>query len=192
MILNHILFFGCWVVFYSLHSLLLSNKVKAKQPFGPKTYRLIYSIFSTLTFGFTLLLGASIYSGFVLPPNQTTFAIGLLIASLGFFVIKRGFRNYSLRVFLGLKKEDASETALKTDKLQGKIRHPLYSGTILIFLGYFIYNPLLVNLISLIALLIYLPIGIYFEEKKLIEIHGKAYLKYKEEVPALLPKFRLF
>ena len=107
-------------------------------------------------------------------------------------MIKRGFRNYSLRVFLGLKKEEASETALKTDKLQGKIRHPFYSGTILIFLGYFIYNPLLVNLISLIALLLYLPIGIYFEEKKLIEIHGKAYLKYKEVVPALPPKFRLF
>jgi protein-S-isoprenylcysteine O-methyltransferase Ste14 len=26
----------------------------------------------------------------------------------------------------------------------------------------------------------------------LIEIHGKAYLKYKEEVPALIPKIRLF
>jgi methanethiol S-methyltransferase len=192
MILNHILFFGCWVVFYFLHSLLLSNMVKAKQPFGSKTYRLIYSIFSTLTFGFTLLLGASIYSGFVLPPSQMTFAIGLLIASFGFFVMKRAFRNYSLRVFLGFKKEEKTDNSLKTDKLQGKIRHPLYSGTILLFFGYFIYNPLLVNLISLVALLIYLPIGIYLEEKKLVEIHGKAYLKYKEEVPALIPKIRLF
>ncbi|MFT6827415.1 MAG: protein-S-isoprenylcysteine O-methyltransferase Ste14 [Roseivirga sp.] len=192
MILNHILFFGCWVVFYSLHSLLLSNKVKAKQPFSPKAYRLIYSIFSTFTLGFTLLLGASIYSGFVLPPSQITFAIGLLIASLGFFVMKRAFRNYSLRVFLGFKKEEKTDDTLKTDKLQGKIRHPLYSGIILLFFGYFIYNPLLVNLISLVALMIYLPIGIYFEEKKLIEIHGKAYLKYKEEVPALIPKIRLF
>lgn len=192
MILNHILFFGCWVVFYSLHSLLLSNKLKAVLPFSPKVYRLIYSLFSTITFGFTLVLGASIYSGFVLPPSQITFAIGLLIASFGFFVIKRAFRNYSLRVFLGFKKEDNQNTTLKTDKLQGQIRHPLYSGTILLFLGYFIYNPLLVNLISLIALLLYLPIGIYFEEKKLIEVHGKAYLKYKEEVPALFPKIKLF
>ncbi|MFT6214861.1 MAG: protein-S-isoprenylcysteine O-methyltransferase Ste14 [Roseivirga sp.] len=42
------------------------------------------------------------------------------------------------------------------------------------------------------ALLIYLPIGIYLEEKKLIQTYGKAYIKYKEEVPALIPKINLF
>ncbi|MFT6972550.1 MAG: protein-S-isoprenylcysteine O-methyltransferase Ste14 [Candidatus Endobugula sp.] len=192
MIQNHILFFCCWVLFYTLHSILSADKVKEKQPFSPKVYRLIYSLFSTVTLGFILILGASIYSGFVLPPSQVTFSIGLLTASFGFFVIKRAFRNYSFKSFLGLKKEDKENTDLKIDKLQGKMRHPLYTGTILIFFGYFIYNPLLVNLISLVALLIYLPIGIYLEEKKLIQTYGKAYIKYKEEVPALIPKINLF
>jgi protein-S-isoprenylcysteine O-methyltransferase Ste14 len=145
-----------------------------------------------VTFGFILILGASMYSGFVIPPSQVTFSIGLLIASFGFFVIKRAFRNYSFKAFFGFKKEDDKSTALKTDKLQGKIRHPLYTGTILIFFGYFIYNPLLINLLSLIALLLYLPIGIYLEEKKLIAFHGMEYIKYKDKVPALIPKLNLF
>ncbi|WP_323758525.1 isoprenylcysteine carboxylmethyltransferase family protein [Roseivirga sp.] len=190
MLLNHLIFFGCWALFYTIHSLLASNGFKNKTPLNPRAYRLVYSIFSTLSFGFILLLGASIYSGFVLPPSPATTYFGLMIATFGLFVIKRSFRNYSLRVFLGFKKETSSKLTLKKDKLQSKIRHPLYTGTILLFLGYFIYNPLLVNLISLVALLAYLPFGIRLEEKKLIQQFGDEYLQYKKDTPALFPKIK--
>lgn len=191
MLLNHLIFFCCWALFYAIHSLLASTGVKTKISLNQRTYRLAYSTFSILSFTIILLLGASIYSGFVLPPSPITTYVGLMIATFGLFVIKRSFRNYSLRVFLGLKKESPSDQILKKDKLQSKIRHPLYTGTILLFLGYFIYNPLLVNLISLIALLAYLPIGIRLEEKKLIQQFGEEYLRYKEDIPALFPKIKL-
>ena len=190
MLLNHLIFFGCWALFYTIHSLLASNGIKSKVALNPTTYRLIYSLFSTLSFAFILLLGASIYSAFVLPPSPITTYIGLMLATFGLFVIKRSFRNYSLRVFLGLKKESQSDQTLKKDKLQSKIRHPLYTGTILLFLGYFIYNPLLVNLVSLVALLAYLPFGIRLEEKKLIQQFGDEYLQYKKDTPALIPKIK--
>tara|TARA_R100000005_G_C5004045_1_gene213016 strand:- start:1386 stop:1961 length:576 start_codon:yes stop_codon:yes gene_type:complete len=191
MLLNHLIFFSCWVLFYTIHSLLASDSVKSKVPLKQSTYRLIYSGFSILSFAFILLLGASIYSGFVLPPSPATTYVGLMIATFGLFVIKRSFRNYSIRVFLGLRKETQSDRILKKDKLQSKIRHPLYTGTILLFLGYFIYNPLLVNLISLVALITYLPFGIRLEEKKLIQQFGEEYLKYKRDIPALFPKIKL-
>lgn len=190
MLVNHLIFFGCWVLFYTIHSLLASNGFKSKIPLNQRAYRLVYSLFSTLSFAFILLLGASIYSGFVLPPNPATTYFGLMIATFGLFVLKRAFRNYGLRVFLGLKKETSSDQTLKKDKLQSKIRHPLYTGTILLFLGYFIYNPLLVNLISLVALLAYLPFGIRLEEKKLIQQFGDEYLQYKKDIPALFPKIK--
>ena len=190
MLLNHLIFLGCWALFYTIHSLLASNGFKSKVALNPTTYRLIYSLFSTLSFAFILLLGASIYSAFILPPSPITTYIGLMLATFGLFVIKRSFRNYSLQVFLGLKKESQSDQKLKKDKLQSKIRYPLYTGTILLFLGYFIYNPLLVNLVSLVALLAYLPFGIRLEEKKLIQQFGDEYLEYKKSTPALFPKIK--
>lgn len=108
------------------------------------------------------------------------------MATMGIFIIKRAFRNYSTGVFLGLKAEPETGE-LVTEGLQNKVRHPLYSGTILIFLGYFIYNPLLSSFVSLLALFIYLPIGIRLEEKKLIEKFGQAYIDYKNEVGAIFP-----
>jgi len=79
---------------------------------------------------------------------------------------------------------------LKTTGIQAKIRHPLYSGTLLIFIGYFIFNPQLTNLIMLLSLFIYLPVGIRLEEKKLIDTFGEDYLRYKEKTPSLIPKLK--
>jgi protein-S-isoprenylcysteine O-methyltransferase Ste14 len=35
---------------------------------------------------------------------------------------------------------------------------------------------------------IYLPIGIIFEEQKLVKEYGDRYKKYQKEVPMLIPK----
>jgi protein-S-isoprenylcysteine O-methyltransferase Ste14 len=35
--------------------------------------------------------------------------------------------------------------------------------------------------------LVYIPIGIYFEEKKLIKMYGDQYVEYKKRVPAIFP-----
>ena len=104
------------------------------------------------------------YSPLLIYPNPITFGLGLLTAAYGIFIIKRSFRNYSFKEFMGFKKE--TQPTLKTSGIQGKVRHPLYTGTILLVLGYVLYNPLLVNFISLLALLLYLPMGIHFEEEK--------------------------
>jgi protein-S-isoprenylcysteine O-methyltransferase Ste14 len=43
------------------------------------------------------------------------------------------------------------------------------------------------SLTSAIAITIYLFVGIYFEEKKLIEVFGEKYKKYQHDVPMLIP-----
>jgi protein-S-isoprenylcysteine O-methyltransferase Ste14 len=43
------------------------------------------------------------------------------------------------------------------------------------------------SLTSAVAVTIYLFIGIYFEEKKLIEVFGEKYEKYQQDVPMLIP-----
>lgn len=184
--LDHVILFLGWAVFYTLHSVLLLPKVKAKIGLKPKTYRLLYNLISLLVIALVLLVGAIIPSPLLMVPTPIHFYIGLMMATLGIFVIKRAFRAYSTSVFLGFKVEPEDQK-LVIDGLQRKVRHPLYSGTILIFLGYFIYNPLLSSFVTLLALFIYLPIGIHLEEKKLIQKFGQTYVDYKKRVPALFP-----
>lgn len=184
--LDHTILFLGWGLFYTLHSVLLLPSVKGRINLKPRTYRLLYNLISLVIIALVLFIGAIISSPLLMVPTPIHFYVGLMMATMGIFIIKRAFRNYSTGIFLGLKNENPEEPLVK-EGLQKKVRHPLYSGTILIFLGYFIYNPLLSSFATLLALLIYLPIGIKLEEKKLIAKFGQAYIDYKQDVPAIFP-----
>ena len=72
----------------------------------------------------------------------------------------------------------------------GIVRHPIYLGSILFYLG------LLVLTFSIIAIAIWiLIIAFYYfiskhEEKLLLEKFSKDYEEYKKEVPMLIPRIR--
>ena len=185
--LDHAILFLAWAVFYTLHSALASDSFKQRINIPTRAYRLVYNFIALVTFGGVLLVGAIIYSPLLMVPSAFTFYAGLMLAAVGVFIVKRAFRNYNTSAFLGFKEE--KHEVLKTSGIQSKVRHPLYTGTLLIFLGYLIHNPLLSSLISLLALLAYLPIGIHIEEKKLVKQFGEQYLEYKASVPALFPRF---
>ena len=77
---------------------------------------------------------------------------------------------------------------LKLDGIHKYVRHPLYLGTLLFTWGlYFIY-PFLNNLIAVVAITIYVLVGIKLEEKKLVKEFGNDYTVYIKKVPALIPK----
>ena len=73
----------------------------------------------------------------------------------------------------------------------GIVRHPIYLGAILFYLG------LLVLTFSIIALAIWiLIIAFYYfiakhEEQLLLDKFGKDYEEYKKEVPMLIPRIRI-
>ncbi|GAB5525998.1 MAG: isoprenylcysteine carboxylmethyltransferase family protein [Roseivirga sp.] len=185
MLTTHLIFFGMWVVYYALHSYMALSSVKARVPLSAQAYRLLYSAFAGLGLLFILFFGASLESSFIIAPSETTTYVGLILAGTGVLLIKRAFRSYSFRGFIGFKKEDT--TTLHTSGLQSRMRHPLYTGTILLVGGYLIFNPLLVNLVTFGSLMLYLPLGIRLEEKKLVEQFGQSYEKYRHQVPALFP-----
>ncbi|MFW5759510.1 MAG: methyltransferase family protein [Cyclobacteriaceae bacterium] len=188
-----------WVLFYILHSLLITNRMKnymqriLKDYF--KYYRLSYNIFSTITFLIIIWYAATIPVFFVFDKNPISNYMGLFLAVLGVIIGKKGFKAYNTGEFLGISQirnnQDQPEeyNDLKTDGLQGKVRHPLYSATICLFIGFWFFSPTIANSITVIAALLYLIIGIRLEEKKLIKHFGRAYLDYKNKVPMLIPKF---
>jgi protein-S-isoprenylcysteine O-methyltransferase Ste14 len=46
------------------------------------------------------------------------------------------------------------------------------------------------NLIIYLLMIAYVLLAIPLEESKLVELYGDAYLKYREEVPALVPRLK--
>ncbi len=153
-------------------------------------YRLLYSVFSTFIFLAIFIYSGTIEPLWIFPQTDGTTYIGFMLATFGTIVAIKSMKYQKWTLFLGLKPHNDLENhgELITSGIFQYLRHPLYSGLILIFLGYFLYVPALTSLIHLMALLVYLPIGIYFEEHKLIALFGDAYRKYRSDVPALIPK----
>jgi len=188
MLLEHLFLFIIWLVFYALHSLLASDWIKKRIGIKAQSYRLLFGIFSSISFVGLLLYTASVYSVLVFTPIPVSQYLGLMMAAIGIFVIKRAFRKYSFKAFMGLKAEN--HETLITSGMQAYVRHPLYTGTIALFIGYFIFNPLASNLVMLLSLFLYLPFGIRSEERKLISAYGQAYLAYRKDTPSIIPSMK--
>lgn len=183
-----------WAIFYFTHSIFasLNFKQKMRNWLGKAYvwYRLLYSLFSTVLFLYIIIYASAIEKWALLAVTDMTTYIGFMLAALGTIILVKAFKNFSTPKFVGLKPHDDLE-----DKgefiytgIHSYIRHPIYTGLILIFLGYFFYQPFMASLVHFICLLIYLPFGIYFEEKKLIAVFGEKYEQYKKNVPSLIPR----
>lgn len=189
---KYILLILGWAGYFFLHSLLASNSVKKsfENLLGKffRFYRLFYSFISIVGLFLMLLLNGSIPSSQLITTGNITRYFSLMLATVGVLIIKAAFKQYSLGGFLGLKND--SEEKIQSDGILNHIRHPLYSGTILLVIGFWLFSPNITTLISVGCIFIYLPIGIYLEEKKLISKYGEAYLDYKKKIPALIPKIK--
>ncbi|QJW98198.1 methyltransferase family protein [Frigoriglobus tundricola] len=82
----------------------------------------------------------------------------------------------------------AGTPALRTTGIYGHVRHPVYTGLLMMFL----LGPTLSldRLAVFAAALAYLSVGIPVEERKLIRLFGREYAVYRRRVPALLPTGR--
>ncbi|MEI9919134.1 MAG: isoprenylcysteine carboxylmethyltransferase family protein [Bacteroidota bacterium] len=95
-----------------------------------------------------------------------------ILVILGVMVVQSSFRKFKPKEFTELQ----------------HVRHPIYSGVILLVVGFFFFIPNLPTLISCACILIYIPIGIYLEEKKLVATYGDQYIEFRKKVPAIIPE----
>lgn len=182
-----------WVFFYFFHSVFASlnikRKFKAVMGRYYLWYRLLYSIFATGHFLLIFVYSATLIEQRMLNQSPLLTYIGYMLAGLGTIILVKSFKHFSYLRFVGLTLHDdlKEKELLITKGIHEYVRHPIYTGLILIFLGYFFYHPYPSSMVHFIMLLAYLPIGIHFEEKKLIAIYGEDYRKYKKTVPSLFP-----
>jgi protein-S-isoprenylcysteine O-methyltransferase Ste14 len=107
--------------------------------------------------------------------NVFSTSIAFILLIPGIFILYKSFKNYDKREFLGLSVEQNNKGQLNIGGLNAYFRHPLYIGTILLFVGFFLLNPHLNRFLYVSVSLIYLPI-------KLKKVFGEAYESYLKKV----------
>jgi len=183
------------LLYSGVHSLTASNQVKrlACDWFGSGTerwYRISYNFIAGITFIPILWLLAIL-------PDQHLYTIPMPWVLLtvtgqcaGAAIIVIGIAQTGTLAFIGIRQlfppdESRRETGLITTGLYGWVRHPLYTGGLLLIW----LSPVMThNLLTLFILLtIYLVAGARLEEKRLAQSFGEAYERYKADTPMLVP-----
>jgi protein-S-isoprenylcysteine O-methyltransferase Ste14 len=177
-----------WLIFGIAHSVLASSLMKEKINLRPVNFRRLYNIISIFAMLFIFLLGSTIPPEYLFPKDQTSKVIGLIIATFGFLLAKLAFRPISFSEFMGIKPEQ--DRSLITSGIYARMRHPLYTALILGVIGFLVFSPTYTNLVHAICIIIYLFIGIHYEERRLIAHFGKEYEEYKKLTPMLFPTLK--
>jgi len=152
-----------------------------------RAYRLFYNIFSVVSFAPILYLT-------VVLPNQNLYQItrpwsyfmlaGQTLSVLFLFVAVLQTDTLS---FVGLRQlfEEENDGRLVTSGFYHFIRHPLYTFSLL-----FLWLSPSVSLNSFIlyvASTVYILVGAFFEERKLLRVFGREYEEYRSVTPMLIP-----
>lgn len=184
------------VLWCFFHSSLISNRFLAyiEPKLGKyfQTYRILYNLFSLITFLPLILYSYSLQSEMIFDWNGYFQIARILILLTCFFLFFAGSKSYDLWSFLGFRQIQQSEHHktmsddgnLSTAGILSIIRHPWYTAT---FLFIWSRNLDISALIVNVIFSIYLVIGCYLEEKKLVLEYGEEYRIYQEKVSMLFP-----
>ena len=186
-----------WLGFGLGHSLLTTPSVKTRlSRITGRGYRLIYNIISVIHLLIVLRYGQAHLSSAhyaVFESNTYSFAMSG-ISFVGCIIMVWALSLYDLGTFSGLSQLRANRSTppvqqpLNTQGLLSWVRHPLYLGTLLFLWGRATHD---VGLLTAGFASVYLFVGIYFEETKLVREFGDDYRDYKKQVSMLVPIKRL-
>jgi protein-S-isoprenylcysteine O-methyltransferase Ste14 len=79
--------------------------------------------------------------------------------------------------------EQYHSNELKESGIMAYVRHPLYLGTVLVYLALAVLTMSIISFVMWIGIFIIYDIMASFEERQLEIMFGKAYLEYKKRVP---------
>ncbi len=193
---SYTLFSLAGIAWCVLHSAMISVSVteylKKRLGSAYRFYRLFFNLVSILTLIPVALFAHSIKTQVIFDWGgyMRIGQVVLLGTAVLLFVI--GGRKYDVRQMLGIKqiKERTSNKALTdtgeldTSGVRGITRHPWYLAVMLFIWG----RQMDVSAIILnVIFTVYLIVGTYLEEKKLVGEFGEKYVAYQKRVSMLMP-----
>lgn len=178
-----------------VHSSMASLAFKdlLRRTFGAgfmKFYRLLYNIFSAVSLAPILYLMVALPDRdlYRIPvPWSLLMLAGQGISTLLLFVAVLQTDTLS---FIGLRQviEEEKPGRLVTGGLYRAMRHPLYTfGLLILWLS----PAVTINsFIVYVSLTLYILVGAYFEERKLLREFGSEYADYRSVTPMIVPRLR--
>jgi protein-S-isoprenylcysteine O-methyltransferase Ste14 len=188
-----ILAIGLWGM---IHSLLASLSFKnfLRRALGAgfmRFYRLLYNLFSVVSFGFILYLMITLPDKNLYRVSSPWNYLMLVGQAISAFLLLAAVLQTDMLSFAGLRQlvEEERTGKLVTNGLYRFVRHPLYTFSLLVL---WLSPSVTVNsFIVYLALTLYVLVGVFFEERKLLREFGKDYANYRAVTPMLIPGFRL-
>lgn len=190
--MNILILTGYIAVWGFIHSLQASLTVKNyfRRTLGAglnRGYRLVYNLFSLIGFLPILILmrilpDHGVYT--VAAPWNYFMITG---QAFSFLLLLITFLQTDSLSFVGFRQllEEEKSPVLVTRGFYRWVRHPLYLfGLLLLWLTPVISANMLIVYVSLT---VYLLIGAYFEERKLIKEFGGSYNEYRSRTPMIIP-----
>jgi protein-S-isoprenylcysteine O-methyltransferase Ste14 len=155
-------------------------------------YRIFYNLFSILTFVPIILYASTLNSGYIYQWAGYAQIPRIIAIILSLFLFYAGGRHYDGLQFLGIRQiraqtnhKSLTDTGdLNTRGILRIIRHPWYTAAIIII---WMRNIDISTLIINIILTLYLVVGTFLEERKLLLEFGEKYRYYQENVSMLFP-----
>jgi len=190
----HVVYAAAWLSFGWGHSVLAGDWCKRRlHPIVDPFYRLAYNAFAAVHLGLIWLLGHWLFdhaTRFDLAMGWQRFLIVLYVS--GWMIMLIGLRGYDLGRLIGTRQirnsrlgvEESNDEPLRLDGLHRYVRHPLYTGGFLILWGR-VANEF--DLATAVWGSLYLLIGTWFEEGRLVKLYGNEYQDYRRHVPAFIP-----
>jgi protein-S-isoprenylcysteine O-methyltransferase Ste14 len=193
---QHLIVAALWIIWCFVHSLMIASVVtnRLREKFGNhyRFYRLFFNTVALATFCPLALYSLQLNEKPVFIWDGVLVVVQYGLLSLSVFLFLAGARHYSFSSFLGLaqiREGEPSRTlsarpAFATSGILGVIRHPWYAGALLlVWARDFGLMTLIINFV----LSLYLVIGAFLEERKLLKEFGDDYRLYKNRVSMLLP-----
>ncbi|MDY6987122.1 MAG: NnrU family protein [Thermodesulfobacteriota bacterium] len=185
-----------WIAWCVLHSAMICPSVttyfRRRFKRGFRFYRLLFNVVALATMAPIVFYEKAIDGGWMLWWQGTGRVIQVFLVGVGFWLFFSGARHYDLWQFLGIRqiREGFSTKSLTggqdidTRGILGIIRHPWYAGGIVLIWTRDVTSA---TLITNIVLTVYLIVGAYLEERKLIMEYGDKYREYQKRVPMFIP-----
>ncbi|MBV9021020.1 MAG: isoprenylcysteine carboxylmethyltransferase family protein [Ktedonobacteraceae bacterium] len=177
---------GLWLL-WAAYWMLSAQSTKQSEQSESGSSRLIHLGLVVAAFALVALPGLGI--GFLgwrlLPDPFIAFLIGVAVEALGL-----GFAVWA-RIHLGQywsgTIEIKSEHQLIRSGPYALVRHPIYTGFVLAFLGTALAANEFIGLLALMLIIVAYSRKIWMEEKWLVHQFGEEYTTYQREVNALVP-----
>jgi protein-S-isoprenylcysteine O-methyltransferase Ste14 len=172
-----------------LHSFLAmdhaKNKAKKLLGKGYGYYRIIYTLISIPLFAPAFIVWITHSNStpvvYMIPQNFYPVVILVRLAALGMFVYS--ILQIDLLEFTGLKSQ--KKNVLITGGAYGIVRHPLYTAGLLLLITKMEMSLLDITAVLLVA--VYLIIGAFIEERRLLSIYGDEYRQYQNCIAMFIP-----